>query len=321
VATALARDEQAELPASESARLAAPLSVTVGIPAFNEGANIGRLLAQILRQQEDGFKLEQLVVVSDGSTDDTCAAVERMRAVDGRITLVAGAERRGRSARQLEFMRLCRSDALVSFDGDVLLRDPDVLARLVAPIAAGADLVSGGLVAAPTRSLLENALASGLRLRNRVSAAYRGGDNVYTCHGPVRAFSRRAYQTYACRDGSAEDAYSYLWAKQHGFTYHFAPDVNVEIKLPGTLRDHWLQSARFQQNQSELRRYFPASMVRSAFRLPPLLCLQALLDELRSAPGYTLAYIIILGLTTVTTQKKSSGSSTWTIATSTKKSR
>jgi glycosyltransferase involved in cell wall biosynthesis len=300
-------------------RGAPALSLTVGVPAFNEEANIGSLISQVLQQQEVGFQLERVVVASDASTDGTCAAVERAGVHDPRVVLLAGTERLGRSARQLQFMQRCSSDVLVSFDGDVSLPDPYVLARLIAPIAAGADLVAGGLIAAAPNSFFERSLASGLELRNRVSAAYRNGDNVYTCHGPVRAFSRRAYQTYPCGDGSAEDAYSYLWAKEHRLSYVFAEDAEVEIRVPTTLRDQRLQSARFQLNRWELNHYFPEETVRAAFRLPPLLCLKGLAEEVRLDPLHTAAYLAILGLTIMTTPKSGTRSNTWEIAASTKR--
>lgn len=298
-----------------------PLSVTVGIPAFNEEANIGGLIDQVLQQHETGFRLDQVIVVSDASTDRTCAVVEQARARDPRVTLVASSLRQGRSACQLQFMRMCNADVLVSFDGDVLLPNPNVLSRLIAPIAAGADIVAGGLVAAPPRSFLEKALASGLNLRNRVSAEYRNGDNVYTCHGPIRAFSRKAYEIYPCGDGSAEDAYSYLWAKTHALKYVFAENAEAEIQLPTTLRDQRLQSARFQLNQCELCHNFSEALVRAEFRLPPALCIKGLLQLLRSEPLHTLAYMGLLLMTILTTPKIGSRSNTWEIATSTKRAR
>ena len=47
------------------------LTVTIGIPAYNEEANVRNLLVSLLAQKETNFKLQEIIVVSDGSTDKT----------------------------------------------------------------------------------------------------------------------------------------------------------------------------------------------------------------------------------------------------------
>ena len=294
----------------------------VGIPAYNEAANIGRLLDQLLAQRQDGFTLERIVVVSDGSSDDTCRVVERVN--DPRVTLVAETARAGQAARQSQMRALCRTDVLVCLDADISLPHPDVLRGLVGPVIAdGADLVSCRLDAAPPRGFVEKVLASGLDLRNTVAETYRRGDNIYTCHGTARALSRRMCKLYASTgygNGVGEDAYSYLFAKRHGLTYRYTCDASVQVKLPSRLSDHWLQSARFQQNAAEMRLHFPASAVRAQVLVPPRLCLRGLWAELRKSP-YVLAYLVLLGFTILTTSKKPSRVTAWKVATSTKQPR
>ena len=47
------------------------LTVSVGIPAYDEEANIKSLLEAILQQRQENFILKSIIVVSDGSTDRT----------------------------------------------------------------------------------------------------------------------------------------------------------------------------------------------------------------------------------------------------------
>jgi glycosyltransferase involved in cell wall biosynthesis len=44
------------------------MTVTIGIPAYNEAANITSLLMALLAQNTPNFKLESIIVASDGST-------------------------------------------------------------------------------------------------------------------------------------------------------------------------------------------------------------------------------------------------------------
>ena len=47
------------------------MDISVGIMAFNEEKNIGRLLKAILSQKLNQIKITEIIVVSDGSTDKT----------------------------------------------------------------------------------------------------------------------------------------------------------------------------------------------------------------------------------------------------------
>lgn len=58
--------------------------ITVGICAYNEGNNIGRLLKNILHEQELSADSEVLVVCS-GCTDETFEKVREYAAKDSRV--------------------------------------------------------------------------------------------------------------------------------------------------------------------------------------------------------------------------------------------
>lgn len=48
------------------------LSVSVGIPAYNEEQNIASLIFGILKQKVNNITLKEIIVISDGSTDKYC---------------------------------------------------------------------------------------------------------------------------------------------------------------------------------------------------------------------------------------------------------
>ena len=54
-------------------------SVSIGIPAYNEEENIKILLSSVLAQKQDNFIIKEIVVVSDGSTDETGNRVLEIR--------------------------------------------------------------------------------------------------------------------------------------------------------------------------------------------------------------------------------------------------
>ena len=69
-------------------------TVTIGIPAYNEEANIGVLLRAIVKQRETDFVLKKIIVVSDKSTDNTANEVKKIK--DSRIKLIENRVRRGK---------------------------------------------------------------------------------------------------------------------------------------------------------------------------------------------------------------------------------
>jgi glycosyltransferase involved in cell wall biosynthesis len=69
-------------------------NVTIGIPAFNEEANIAHVVQAMLNQNEDGFVIDKIIVASDGSSDATAAIVRSIK--DERLVLIDEPIRRGK---------------------------------------------------------------------------------------------------------------------------------------------------------------------------------------------------------------------------------
>jgi glycosyltransferase involved in cell wall biosynthesis len=108
------------------------------VPAYNEAATIGELLTRI-----DALGIErQIVVVDDGSTDDT-AAIVRAYAAEHPGVLLLQQPNRGKGAALRHGIPHLDADVTVIQDAD-LEYDPAEVPHLVAPIEQGvADVVYG----------------------------------------------------------------------------------------------------------------------------------------------------------------------------------
>src|SRR3989338_7410005 len=108
------------------------IKVSVGIPAYNEEANIKNLLTALLGQKQDGFELLEIIVVSDGSSDKTADIVRSLN--NSLINLIEDKERLGQQARQNQILKMNGSDLLVIIEADTLPADDEFLVNLIKPL-------------------------------------------------------------------------------------------------------------------------------------------------------------------------------------------
>jgi glycosyltransferase involved in cell wall biosynthesis len=108
------------------------------VPAYNEAATIGKVLEQI-----DALGLDrQIVVVDDGSTDDTAAIATRYADAHHGV-LVLRQPNRGKGSALRHGIPYLDADVTVIQDAD-LEYDPSEVPQLIAPITQGvADVVYG----------------------------------------------------------------------------------------------------------------------------------------------------------------------------------
>lgn len=106
--------------------------VVVGIMAFNEGANIGRTLRSI-QEQTIAARINRIIVVASGCTDDTSAIVASVAAKDPRVVLVEEPERAGKTVALNTFLAVIHEPLVVIAGADLIL-EPSTLEHLIEPL-------------------------------------------------------------------------------------------------------------------------------------------------------------------------------------------
>lgn len=298
------------------------LHLTIGIPAYNEAKNIGHLLMDLSRQAQRGFVLKEIILVSDGSTDETVKVAKSSG--NPLLKIVAHKNRLGLADTQNEIFKRASGSICVILHADTVIPRTDMLTELVRAMARSqADLVSGNLIPLPGKTFFSRILRIGSLWKHEAYASTNGGINLYTCYGPVRAFSKNLYKQLRFIHSVGEDMYSYLYTISHGYKYSFAKKAIVEYKLPQTFRDHAKQSLRFFRSTDWMDAYVSHQVIESESRFPISSLFKLGLKLFVANPvGFTCYLIISVYLSLLAKLSPQHGQiNTWEIATSSKGAR
>jgi len=98
------------------------MNVTIGIMAYNEEKNIGKLLDAIISQKTKIARIKEIIVVSDGSTDSTNDIVLKKAKKNKKVKLIAHKRRRGKSVVINNFLKNVnkKPDAIILESADTL---------------------------------------------------------------------------------------------------------------------------------------------------------------------------------------------------------
>jgi len=122
----------------DSLKRAKPSLISVVVPVYNEGANV-EPLAEAIGQALDGFAHE-LILVDDGSSDDTFERIERLAGRDERVVGLSLSRNFGHQYALSAGLSRARGQVIVTMDGD-MQHPPSLLPELVAKWREGYNVV------------------------------------------------------------------------------------------------------------------------------------------------------------------------------------
>lgn len=217
-------------------------TVSVIMPAYNATAYIEEAIRSVMAQT---FTNWELIVIDDGSTDDTCAIVQRLVAEDSRIQLVQNPENMGVSRTRNRGLDLCRGDYVALLDCDDIWLPNKLEAQLALAAESGADILycSYGIVDPNGASRCNDFIVPAtITYRETLSRS------VISCSTAV--LSRQIAEKYRFRtDYYHEDLVLWLELLRDGYTaagvtdvlahYRVSPNSRASNKLKSALR-RWI---------------------------------------------------------------------------------
>lgn len=219
--------------------------ISIAIPVYNEEANIQNVLKGVIRQKEDGFRIREIIVISDGSKDKTVEKVKEIK--DKRIRIEDNKIRIGKSQILNDIFKEVNAEILVLFDGDVVLANDLVIKNLIQPILKSdkVGLTSGDFQPIEVKNFLQKAIKSTINVYEVLRKDIKGGHNPYGSTGRVMALSKKCYKAiYIPPTMVLNDIYTYFACLKAGFEFKHVRSARVYYQLPVTFADHISQSIR-----------------------------------------------------------------------------
>jgi glycosyltransferase involved in cell wall biosynthesis len=116
--------------------------LSIVIPVHNESPNIKALYDELASVLERDARTFEVIVIDDGSTDDTFEQLARLQARDPRLRVIRFRRNFGQTAAFAAGFAYARGRLVVTMDGD-RQNDPADISRMAARAEQGVDIVAG----------------------------------------------------------------------------------------------------------------------------------------------------------------------------------
>jgi biofilm PGA synthesis N-glycosyltransferase PgaC len=222
------------------------LSCSVGIMAYNEEANIGRLLNALLDQQTSCSVIKEIIVLASGCTDNTESIVREFAARKPQIKLIVQPRREGKASAINLFLRHTQSDVVVLESADTM-PEPATIDHLVAPFADPKVGMTGGHPV-PTndpRTFMGFAVHLLWGLHHQIAIQQPK-------LGELIAFRRIFYRIPY--DSAVDEASIEPLIRGQGYGLHYVPEAIVYNRGAQTVGDFLKQRRRIHAGHLKMRR-------------------------------------------------------------------
>lgn len=294
------------------------MSISICIPAYNEEANIQLLLSDLMSQRMKNAVINQIIVASDGSTDNTTQLIRN--AFGKKVKVLEERSRKGIAFTQNHLLAEATGDICVLLNADIRIFDHRFIEKLVNPIVhKNADFSSASICEFSSRTWFEEILLISMQLKEKLFLYWKKANNIYTCHGPARAFRKNLYKTIHFPIDGGEDMYSYLFSVSHSYTYKYVKEAKVYYRLPYSFFDHLKQSTRYMNAKNEYIKFFLPRLVNEEMNIPIWIYIKVARRNtiflIKNFPMLTL-YLFVLLLVNIIFFIRKNQCQTWDVASS-----
>lgn len=297
-------------------------TVTIGIPAFNEGKNILYLLRSLLSQEQKSYHIEKIIVISDGSTDDMENKVMRISNQNKLISLVADHQNIGKQKRLMQLYKMNTSDIFVQLDADIVLAHNRVLEELIKPFQyQNVFVASGDRIPLGDKSLVAQLILKKNQMWRELRTSLTYPHTIINCFSCILAMRKSFTKTIILDQNiTSESQLVYCETVKRHLEFRFAPKAEIYFNMPATLSDYLEQTKRsFDETNTLIKKY--GSQIKHYDEIPTNIRRRIFVSNLVKDPIFTIASLLLFCVLQYfpykTTEVKKAGF--WKIVNSTKK--
>ncbi|MCI4369646.1 MAG: glycosyltransferase [Thermoplasmata archaeon] len=264
--------------------------LNAGVVAFNEERHVESALRSLLRQPlPEGFRWGTIWVVASGCSDRTVSIVQSVAATEPRVVLVEERVRRGKAQALAEVFRRAEGGFLVLLNADALAHDGALGALLDAAVGSTIPAAVMARPVVPERSA-RGAFGGAIELlwalhhELHVEMIDRGeGTHLSDELLLLRLRRMPEIPSGVINDGSFLGA----WLTRERGTLRYAPNAQVSIQVPRSMREHLVQRRRILAGHAQVEASLGISPTTfpSYFRAHPSSATQLLRRTLKGRPN------------------------------------
>ena len=229
------------------------LRVSIGICAYNEEKNIGRLIESLLNQPVGNHELTEIVVVASGCTDETAPVVQTWCDKNRKVKLIVEPARNGKAAAINKLLRAIKGDVLVHVSADLFLSQ-DVLQPLldyfndpsVGGVSGRQTPLNGGRFMDKIDSVIWGLHDETQRYYNHLGGIGHLGGDLFAI--------RRGICDHVPEDIVNDDAFMGVECKRKGYGIRFEDKVTVLFQGPRNILDLLVQRRRVVYGHLKVKR-------------------------------------------------------------------
>ena len=217
--------------------------VTIVVPAYNEEKNIGAAVTSLARSRHVGGV--EVLVIDDGSTDNTAEIIKNLRLPNVRLVQVPNS---GKANALNTGVAFSRTELIIMVDADTVV-EPDSVHRLVQPFAdATVGAVAGNVKVANRHGLLGKwqhiEYVIGFNLDRRL---YDTMNCIPTIPGALGGFRRTALTQAGglSEDTLAEDTDLTMAIHRAGWRVVYEESARAYTEAPASISQLWRQRYRW----------------------------------------------------------------------------
>lgn len=258
------------------------IKISIGVPAYNEEANIAILLNCILSQKEISFKIIEILILSDGSDDKTIEIAKSFK--DSRIKVLSFKDRLGKPSRLNQIFRRFRGGYLLMSDADVKYSGKLVIERMARKIVNNPDLslVMAKVHPFNNRGILERGIYNFFYARDRIKTNYDYRKTVYAARAAGMLLAKKfARSLHLPTEILNDDAYIYLVARSMNLEISFVDKAVIWYRTVSNFSDYMKQFKRYLDGEKQMYKYFNGELLKQEYRAPRIALLEIMFRQIK----------------------------------------